>query len=179
MALRTFAAIPGPVPGFHKDKKKSLPAAAAWLVILLVATLLFLQGRGMYDVNRLFNPNYLTCISDVGSVGGCDQYYYHWHRVIAWSYVSLPLFLIYLVLSLLLRKKHNATWQRAFFGAFVFLTLAVAAIIFAYITNFLFQFHRMLSWYVLFGVAAALLVALLIYIDKKNRQPANEDDHLN
>ncbi len=180
MAFRTFDAPPETAHKSHKPSKPTVTPAAVFLVMLFVITMLILQGRAFYDVNRLFNLDYSACVGDQGMTDACNEYYYYWNRALTWSYVSVPLLAGYLILSLVLRKKKTLNWQKAFYRAFIFLTFVDGAVIFTYASMFLFRFHRMLAWYVMFGTAAVLLVSLIIFIDKKNRkknEPEEGEDH--
>jgi len=175
MALRTFGAIPEQNFPHNSGEKIMLAPLVAFLVILFVLTLLVLQARGMYDVNRLYNPNYASCVNQLESLD-CNNYYFFWNRALNWSYVAVPLFAIYLALALTLRKKKHIMWQKGFFRALVFLTFLNATLIAVYISHFLFTFHRMLAWYVLFGAAAALILALVIYLDRRNRKKSEPEE---
>ncbi len=175
MALRSFDAPPDKI-NFSKKTSAHLEPVAVFLVILFTILVLALIGRGMYDVDRLFNPNYSTCTSEGLSGASCNSYYYYWNRDLHWSYITVPLGVFFLILAINVRKRKHLLWHKAFFSSFVVLTSTMAGVTFYYVAHFLFTFQRMIAWYFLFGAGVILILSLILYIDRKNKPSGELND---
>ncbi|MFH1111759.1 MAG: hypothetical protein V1712_01675 [Patescibacteria group bacterium] len=165
----------------HKPVKPVIPEkltiTAIFLSVILVLTLMVLQIKGLYDINRYFNPHYQVCtqvLSDpeysAPEYSECNVESYAWQRILLWSYLSGALFLIYLILTLIFRKRQRYTWQRALFYVFTVLTYFAAVVILIYLNYYLFQFYKDIAWYFSLGIIVILSIILVIYIERRRAQ---------
>ncbi|MFA4936735.1 MAG: hypothetical protein WC575_00360 [Patescibacteria group bacterium] len=160
----------------HKPAKppisERLTVTAITLSIILVLALVVLQIKALYDVNRYFNPHYQVCTQQLTEpgYGDCSGEAYAWERILLWSYLSGGLFLIYLILALVFRKRKNYTWQMALFRVFTVLTFFATVVMIAYLNQYLFEYHQDIAWYVALGLVVILSIALVIYIERRRLQ---------
>ncbi|MFZ5390683.1 MAG: hypothetical protein ACOZAJ_00180 [Patescibacteria group bacterium] len=154
----------------NKPHKEQMALTSVLLSILLAITLIGLGQRGLYDLNRLYNPHYQVCnqAKYLLSVGdSCPWETYAFKTVLLHSYLSLPLFLIFLGLVFYFRKRRLGTWQTALYrvsnGVAIFFGVEFVLEVIIY----LFQYHKVAAWYTSLGLAALLLAILVIYIERK------------
>lgn len=154
----------------HSKPKDHLTTMSIFLSFILTVVLIGLGWRGLYDLNRIYNPHYGVCnqakyILTVGE--SCQVEQYAFKTVLLHSYVSLPLFLIFLGLMLYLRHHRLNTWQRAMFRVSSAVTIFFGVEFIAEVTIYLFQFYRIIAWYFLLGMSAALCIWLVIYLERR------------
>ena len=151
-------------------KKERLSTSSIFLSFLLTVVLVGLGQRGLYDLNRIYNPHYQACnqVSYLTTGGSsCAIETYAFKQVLLHSYLSLPLFLVFLGFMLYLRNRRLTTWQRAMYrvSATVSIFFGVEFLIETII--YLFQYHRIFGWYFFLGVSAILLIMLVIIIERR------------
>lgn len=160
----------------HKPTKPVIPEkltiTAITLSVILVLALVVLQIKGLYDINRYFNPHYQVCTQQLTEpgYGECSGEDYAWQRVLLWSYLSGGLFLIYLTLALTFKKRKSYTWQVALFRIFTILTFFAAVVMILYLNQYLFEYHQDIAWYVALGTIVILSLVLVIYIERRRLQ---------
>ncbi len=151
--------------------KERLTATGVFLSVLLTLTLIGLGERLLYDLNRLYNPHGRTCSNQVVYIfsrgGECPIEQYAFKLVLLHSYVSFPLFIIFLGLMLYLRHRRLATWQKALFRASAAVSIFFGVQFLAELIIFLFRFHHLVGVYVSYGLGAVMLMTLIIYIERK------------
>ncbi len=159
-----------------KPPKSTIPekltVTAITLSVILVLALMMLQIKGLYDINRYFNPYYQVCTQPLTEpgYGECSGEAYALQRILLWSYLSGALFIIYLVLALVFRKRRNYTWQVVLFRVFTVLTFFAAAVIILYLNHYFFEYHQDIAWYVALGLIVILSVMLVIYLERRRAQ---------
>ncbi len=156
----------------HLSKPKDhLTPLSVFLALLLAATLIALGERGLYDLNRLYNPQYQSCNqgSLLPTLGGesCAAEHYIFTSLLLHSYVSLPLFVFFLALMLFLRNRRLGTWQRALFRVSNTVAIVFGLQFLFEVTLYLFRFHRITAWYFFLTVLALFLITLVIYLERK------------
>lgn len=150
--------------------KEHLATPSIFLSFLLVLTLIGLGERLLYDLNRLYNPHYEACnhAAFIFSVGGsCPTEQYAFQQVLLHSYVSFPLFVIFLILVLYLRRRRLSTWQKALFRVSSVVSIFFGIQFLAEAIIYLFKFHHLVGVYVSYTLGAILLTAMVIYIEHK------------
>lgn len=155
----------------HAKPKEHLTAMSVFLSFLLTVTLIGLGQRGIYDLNRLYNPEYQVCnqAEYLLSVGkSCAIEKYAFQTVLFHSYVSFPLFLIFLSLMLYLRHHRLNTWQKAMFRVSSAVAIFFGLEFLIEVTIYLFRFYRIAAWYFFLTILALLLVWLLIYNERRS-----------
>lgn len=161
-------------PSSHQEhakpvKERMLPSTV-FLALILAFTLIGLGQRGLYDLNRLYNPHYLLCnqASYLLSAGeSCPTEQYAFRQVLIHSYLSLPLFVFFLGLVLVLRKHRLNTWQKALWRVSAAVAIYFGVEFLLEVIIYLFQFHYIVGWYVSLTIAAVLLSILVILIEIK------------
>ncbi len=150
--------------------KEHLTGGSVLLSFLLTVILLSLGERGLYDLNRIYNPHYNNCnqaafLITVGE--SCPAEEFAFQNVLLHSYVSFPLFVVFLILMLYLRHHRLNTWQKALFrvsglvSIFFGLQFLVEAVI------FLLKFHYIMGIYVTLILGAIVLATLVIYLERR------------
>ena len=155
----------------HGATKERLTATGVFLSLLLGITLVGLGQRGLYDLNRLYNPHYEACnkASYLLSPGvSCSVETYAFKTVLLHSYLSLPLFLIFLGLMLYLRPHRLNTWQKAMFRVSNGVSIFFGVEFLLELVIYLFQYHRIVGWYFSLTTLAVLLTILVIYIERRS-----------
>ncbi len=120
-------------------------ALSVFLSFLLTVTLVALGERGLYDLNRLYNPQYQACNQAQYLLTGgqsCQVESYAFKTLLFHSYVSFPLFVIFLGLMLYLRHHRLTTWQRALFRVSSSVAIIFGVQFLMEVILFLFHFHR-------------------------------------
>jgi hypothetical protein len=154
----------GPTP------KEHMTATGVFLSVLLAFTLIGLGERLLYDLNRLNNPHYRECNPTViifSRGSSCAMEQYAFKQVLLHSYVSFPLFVLFLALVLYLRHHRLATWQKALFRASGAVSIFFGVQFLAEMIIYLFRFHRLVGVYVSYGLGAILLATLIVYIERR------------
>ncbi|MBI5466356.1 MAG: hypothetical protein HY974_03645 [Candidatus Kerfeldbacteria bacterium] len=150
--------------------REHLTTAGVFLSLLLGVTLVGLGQRGLYDLNRLYNPHYQVCNQARYILSGgdsCPVETYAFKTVLLHSYLSLPLFLIFLGLMLYLRTHRLNTWQKAMFRVSNGVAIFFGVEFLLELIIYLFQYHRIVGWYFSLTVTATLLIVLVIYIERR------------
>ncbi len=148
--------------------KPKVSAGAIFFSVIFTLTMMILQVRGLYDINRFFNPHYQVCLeAGYSTEVTCPDADYALQQVLWWSYLSVPLFIIFFILALVLRKKFTHGWQRAFFITFIILSYFLGIEILIYLTVYLFQYHKDIAWYSTLGTLALLSVVLIIWLERR------------
>ncbi|MBU1038624.1 hypothetical protein KKC17_00075 [Patescibacteria group bacterium] len=154
----------------NKPRKEQMALSSVFLSVLLAVALIGLGQRGLYDLNRLYNPHYQVCnqANYLLSAGeSCLWETYAFKTVLLHSYLSLPLFLIFLGLVFYFRKRRLGTWQTALYrvsnGVAIFFGVEFILEVIVY----LFQYHKVAAWYTSLGLAALLLAILVVYIERR------------
>ncbi len=153
-----------------KQVKERMLPSTVFLALVLAVTLVGLGQRGLYDLNRLYNPHYLVCnqASYLLSAGeSCPTEQYAFRQVLLHSYLSFPLFIFFLGLVLILRKHKLNTWQKALWRVSAAVAIYFGVEFLVEVIIYLFQFHRIVGWYVSLTTAAILLSALVVLIEVK------------
>jgi len=155
----------------HKPTKERLALSSVFLSLLLAITLIGLGQRGLYDLNRLFNPHYQVCnqaryLLSVGD--SCPWEQYAFNTVLLHSYLSLPLFVLFLGLVIWLRKRRLATWQTALYRVSNGVAIFFGVEFILEVIIYLFQYHQVVGWYAALGITAILLIVLVVYIERRN-----------
>lgn len=150
--------------------KERLTGASVLLSFLLTVTLLGLGERGLYDLNRMYNPHYYTCnqaafLITVGE--SCPAEEFAFQNVLLHSYVSFPLFVIFLVLMLYLRHHRLNTWQKALFRVSGIVSIFFGLQFLAEAVIFLLKFHYLIGIYVTLVLGAIVLATLVIYLERR------------
>ena len=166
----------------HAKPKEHLTALRVFLSFLLTLTLVALGERGLYDLNRLFNPLYQVCnqAQYLLSVGqSCQVESYAFKELLLHSYISFPLFVIFLGLMLYLRHHRLSTWQRALFRVSSAVAIIFGVQFLLEVVFFLFRFHQVEAWYFSLGVVAVLLMTLVIYLERRQarKHAAGQEHH--
>lgn len=142
-----------------------------FLSLLLALTLIALGERALYDLNRLYNPHYAECNQTLYLITrgeSCPVERHAFQQLLLHSYVSLPLFLIFLGLMLYLRHRRLSTWQRALFRVSSTVAIVFGVQFVLEVAIYLFRFHKNIAWYFIFILSALVLTTLMIYIERKN-----------
>ena len=165
--------VPGAKPANQHgqtSEKPRLTATSVFLSFLLSATLVGLGERGLYDLNRFFNPFYQACNQARYLISGGESCPVEQHAVrqlLLHGYVSVPLFIIFLGLVLYLRQNRLATWQQALFRVSSAIAIVFGVQFLLEATLFLFRFYRTESWYFMLGIGAVLLMVLVVYTERR------------
>jgi hypothetical protein len=165
----------------HGSAKERLTTAGVFLSLMLGVTLVGLGQRGLYDLNRLYNPHYQICNQArylLTAGDSCPVESYAFKTVLLHSYLSLPLFLIFLGLMLYLRPHRLNTWQKAMFRVSNGVSIFFGVEFLLELVIYLFQYHRILGWYFSLTTLAVLLTILVIYIERRSaRKKAGAGHH--
>ena len=154
-----------------KPTKCQMSPGTVFLSAVLFLTLIGLGQRGLFDLNRLYNPHYRVCntASYLWSMGdSCPTEQYAFRTVLIHSYLSLPLFVLFLGLSLVLRRRRLNTWQSALWRVSIWVAVFFGIEFLLELFIYLFQFHRVLGWYASL-VTASVFLAILVIIIEHNR----------
>ena len=160
--------------------KERLTTMSVFLSLLLAVTLVGLGQRGLYDLNRVYNPHYQVCnqASYLLTRGdSCPIEKYALQQVVLHSYLSLPLFLVFLGLTLYLRRRRLSTWQKAMFRVTSAVSIFFGVEFLLELIVYLFQYHHITGWYFSLGVAAILLIVLVIYIERRETRKKAAGGH--
>lgn len=163
-----------------KPVKEHMLPLTVFLSLVLAVTLIGLGQRGLYDLNRLYNPHYKVCnqASYLLTIGeSCPTREYAFRQVLLHSYLSLPLFVFFLSLALFLRKRRLNTWQRALWRVSAAVAIYFGVEFALEIIVYLFQFHRIVGWYVSLITTAILLAVLVIFIEIKKAKKNKSAQH--
>lgn len=165
----------------HSKVKEHLSSLGVFLSFLLTVTLIAIGQRGIYDLNRLYNPDYLLCnqaqyLLTAGK--SCPVEKYAFQTVLFHSYISVPLFVIFLSLMLYLKRHRLNPWQKAMFRVSGAVAIFFGVEFLFEVTIYLFRFYRIAAWYFSLTAVAMLLVWLLIYNERRHaKQKAAAQTH--
>lgn len=155
----------------HSNKTEKLTFFGLMLACFLTITLIGLGQRGLYDVNRVFNPHYVVCnqraVFTYQNVLTCPTETYAFKTVVLHSYITFPVFLVFLILALILRKRKLNSWQRALFRVSGVVSIFFGLEFLLEVVIYLFKYHKTIGWYFTLGVAAVLIIILLVYIEHR------------
>ncbi len=162
-------------PHYHQSKvvakspaKIKVSPSTIFFAVIFTLSMMILQVRGLYDINRFFNPHYQICQEAAYRTEViCPDADYALQRVLWWSYFNVPLFILFIILALVLRKNFTHGWQRALFIVFTMMSYFLGVEILIYFTIYLFQYHKDIAWYFTLGTLALLSVILVIWIERK------------
>lgn len=158
--------------GHTATKTEKLSFFGLILACFLTITLIGLGQRGLYDVNRVFNPHYTVCNQKVvftyENVLTCPTSEYALKTVLLHSYVTFPLFAIFFILALILRKRKLNSWQRALFRVSGIISIFFGLEFLLEVVIYLFKYYKTIGWYFTLGMTALLIVILLVYIEHKH-----------
>ncbi|MDP3986357.1 MAG: hypothetical protein U1C53_01635 [Candidatus Veblenbacteria bacterium] len=150
--------------------KEHLTVSGVFLSLLLALTLIGLGERGLFDINRIYNPHYDECSQATFLISwgeSCPAEQFAFQNVLLHSYVSFPLFVIFLILMLYLRHRRLSTWQRAIFRVSSVVSIFFGIQFVAEVVTYLFQFHHLVGIYVAFGLGAIILTSLVISLERR------------
>lgn len=153
------------------SKTEKLTFFGLLLACFLTVTLMGLGQRGLYDVNRVFNPHYAVCnqkaVFTYENVLTCPTESYALKTVLLHSYVTFPLFAVFLIVALVLRQRKLNSWQRALFRVSGVTSIFFGLEFLLEVVIYLFKYHKTIGWYFTLGVVALLIIILLVYIEHK------------
>ncbi len=166
------------LPGKHPTSRPAparerLTGTSVLLAFLLTITLISLGERGLYDLNRLYNPHYYECNQAAFLISrgeSCPAEEFAFQNVLLHSYVSFPLFVIFLILMLYLRHHRLNTWQRALFRVSGIVSIFFGLQFLAEAIIFLLKFHYLVGIYVSLVLGAVVLSVLVIYLERREAQ---------
>jgi len=150
--------------------KERLTGTSVLLSLFLTLILIILGERGLYDLNRLFNPHYQDCNQAnflITRGDSCPAEQFAFQNVLLHSYVSFPLFVIFLILMLYLRHHRLNTWQKALFRVSGVVSIFFGLQFIAEAIIFLLKFHYLVGIYVTLVLAAIMVAALVIYLERR------------
>lgn len=150
--------------------KERLTATSVFLAFLLTLALIGLGQRGLYDLNRYYNENYRVCNTAqylLSAGESCPVEDYAFKAVLLHSYISFPLFIIFLILVLYLRHRRLTTWQRAMFRVSGVVSVFFGIEFLLETSIYLFQYHTEIGWYFALSVMAILLAILLVILERR------------
>lgn len=165
-------------PGAHSNEhthstptKEKLTGISVFLSLLLAGTLISLVERGIYDLNRLYNPHYEACNQRtflISRGASCPVEEFALKQVLLHSYVSFPLFLVFFIFMLALRKRRLSTWQRALFRVSGVVSVFFGIQFLAELLIYLFQFHHIVGVYTAYLLGVITLVSFVIVLERRN-----------
>lgn len=150
--------------------KEKLTGTSVLLSLLLAIILIILGERGLYDLNRLYNPHYNDCNQAAFLFtrgASCPAENFAFQNVLLHSYVSFPLFVIFLMLMLYLRHHRLNTWQKALFRVSGVVSIFFGLQFMAEVITFLLKFHTLVGIYVTLVLLAAILITMVIYFERR------------
>ena len=150
--------------------KEKLTGFSVLLSLLLAITLIILGERGLYDLNRLSNPHYNDCNQAAFLItrgASCPAENFAFQNVLLHSYVSFPLFVVFLILMLYLRHHRLNTWQKALFRVSGVVSIFFGLQFLAEAIIFLLNFHTLVGIYVTLTLGAVMLSTLVIYFERR------------
>lgn len=150
--------------------KEKLTGISILLSLFLAIILIILGERGLYDLNRLFNPHYNDCNQAAFLItrgASCPAENFAFQNVLLHSYVSFPLFVIFLILMLYLRHHRLNTWQRALFRVSGVVSIFFGLQFLAEAITYLLKFHTLVGIYVTLVLVATILIYLVIYLERR------------
>lgn len=154
----------------HTSPKERLTTLSVFLSFFLTLSLIALGQRALYDLNRVYNPNYRVCnqADYVLSVGeSCPIEAYAFKTVLLHSYITLPLSLLSLFLMLYLRNRRVNTWKRALYHVTTAVVLMFSIQFLIEVGIYLFSYYPTIGWYYTLGLISLLLIVLVIYLERK------------
>ncbi len=152
--------------------KERLTATSVFLSFLLVLSLISLGQRGLIDLNRYYNNHWRVCNTNTAqfllSAGdSCPIEQYAFKAVLLHSYISFPLFIIFLIVALYLRKRRLTTWQKAMFRVSGVVSVFFGIEFLLEVSIYLFQYHRTIGWYFTLGTLAILLIIFVVILERR------------
>lgn len=157
----------------HAPRKDKLTAASVFLSLLLAIFLIALAERAVYDVNRIFNPLYGQCNPSrylIISDSVCQVEKFAMQTVLFHSYVTFPVFLLFLVLALIFKRNHKQTWQSALYRVSAVVALVFGLQLLLECTFYLFHYHRLIAWYFVFGMGVITTIWLVVYLERQQEK---------
>ncbi|GEM_PF-1534776 len=151
-------------------RREKLTAASVFLSLLLAVFLVGLGERGIYDLNRLLNPLYSQCQPSkylIITDRACQVEMFALKTVLFHSYVSVPLFLLFLFITIFLRRRRRQTWQEAIFRVTGVVVFVFGLQLLLEVTFYLFQYHRLIAWYFSFGAGIISAIWLVIHLERR------------
>ena len=150
--------------------KERLTGTSVLLSFFLTIILIILGERGLYDLNRLYNPHYASCNQAdflITRGSSCPAEQFAFQNVLLHSYVSFPLFVIFLILMLYLRHHRLNTWQKALFHVSGVVSIFFGLQFLAEAIIFLIKFHYLVGIYVTLVLGAIIVATLVIYSERR------------
>ena len=150
--------------------KERLTNASVLLSLFLAIILIVLGERGLYDLNRLYNPHYYDCNQAdflITRGASCPAENFAFQNVLLHSYVSFPLFVVFLVLMLYLRHHRLNTWQKALFRVSGVVSVFFGLQFMAEAITFLLKFRPLAGIYVALTLGAVIFATLVIYFERR------------
>lgn len=160
--------------GHHQEQKKEkLAPLSVFLSLILMMFFIALGERATYDVNRLFNPTYNNCNPSrylIISDRACQVEYSGLNTLLFHSYVTLPIFLLFLIVMLVFRKRRLPTWHEALYRVAGMMALVFGLQFLLEITFYLFQYYPLAAWYFAFTAGIIAVVSLVVHLERKRTQ---------
>lgn len=150
--------------------KDKLTGTSVLLSLILTIILIGLGQRGLYDLNRIYNPHYNSCNQAAFLItrgDSCPAEEFAFQNVLLHSYVSFPLFVIFLILMLYLRHHRLNTWQRALFRVSGVVSIFFGLQFLAESIIYLLKFHYLVGVYVTLVLGAVIASVLVIYLERR------------
>ncbi|MFA5134610.1 MAG: hypothetical protein WC505_02365 [Patescibacteria group bacterium] len=179
MPIPVFEQQPAETQGAPgKPTKEKVSGLAIFFAVLLGTVLVFMGEFLFLDVNRVFNPYYVSCFEEASSslsnffshapfLESCDVPNYERARLILHADVAVPLILVGLFAYVIIRKRELKSHHRALFFAYLAWIVWMGGRLLAETEYYFLKHHALIGKYIVFVTVALIFSWIVIEIQRR------------